>query len=93
MTTQTEAQKMREITVLHGRADQGPPVDEHNPDYRRGARAACTLIDISAGIGVRHYLDLAEGHAFEAGGDDSRYLKARGYLDTLREYLADRSDI
>jgi len=93
-STPAAAVATREVTVMRGRFRPEPTIDPGHPDYRRGQRAANTIIDIHTGARVAELLGLAELSASEAlqSGDNSRYLKARGAIDMYRDYLAERGD-
>jgi hypothetical protein len=68
------------------------PVDRDDPAYRRGVQAANAMLDCAFGAHAQDLIMLAEKAVEEAQRLESttRYLSARGVLDTLNEFVADQ---
>lgn len=67
-------------------------VDPTSPDYRRGERAANTLLDIGTGARAEELIQFAELCMSDAlrAEDTSRYTKAKAFADTLYDFVADQ---
>ncbi len=82
------------MTASHAPLLRHHHVDTTHPRYIAGERAARILIDTGALTTIEltellRRLELAQA-ALHAKDDDERYLRARAFGDTIRDYLEER---